>query len=65
MHLAAPDVHVVGERIRELRRDRTDLAAHASEVVEQPCALGRKLRQERGQGEDVRSAIIAAIRQTT
>ena len=33
----------------------------AAEVVEQPRALGRELREERGQGEDVRAPIIAAI----
>ena len=62
MHLASADVHVVGERVRQLGRDRPHLTAHAPEVVEQPRALGRKLRQERGQGEDVRAPIIAAMR---
>ena len=58
MHLAAPDVHVVGERVRELGRDRPDLAADAAEVVEQPRPRDRQLGQERGQGEDVRERII-------
>jgi hypothetical protein len=64
VHLAAADVHVVGERVGELGSDRADLAAHAPEVVEQPRAGGRELREERGQGEDVRAPIIAAILQT-
>ena len=62
VHLAAADAHVVGERVRELGRDRADLAANPPEVVEQPRARGRELREERGQGEDVRAPIIAAIR---
>jgi hypothetical protein len=63
VHLAASDVHVVGEGVRELGRDRPDLAANPPEVVEQARAFGRKLGQERGQGEDVRASIITAIRQ--
>ena len=58
MHLAAADVHVVGERVRELGRDRADLAADAAEVVEEPRAVCRQLGEERGQGEDVRAPII-------
>jgi hypothetical protein len=34
---------VVGERIRELRRERADLAADPAEVVEQTGAVGREL----------------------
>ena len=47
MHLAAPDVHVVGEGVRELHRDRPDLATDTAEVVEEPCALTRELWKER------------------
>jgi len=65
MHLAAADVHVVGERVRELGRQGSDLAADTPEIVEQSRPVGRKLREERGQGEDVRAAIIAARRQDT
>ena len=61
-NLAAPDVHVVGERVRELRRDRPDLAADAAEVVEQPRALDRQLCEQRGVGEDVDAAILVAAR---
>ena len=35
VHLAAADVHPVGERVGELGRDRPDLAADPAEVVEQ------------------------------
>src|SRR5215204_3630478 len=31
---ATPDVHVIGNRIRKLGRDRPDIAANAPEVVE-------------------------------
>ena len=58
VHLAAADVHVVGDRVRELGGDRPDLAAHAAEVVEQPRPLDGQLGEERGQGEDVRERII-------
>jgi hypothetical protein len=63
VHLAAADVHVVGQRVGELGRQRADLATDPPEVVEQSRPVGRKLREERGQGEDVRAAIIAATRQ--
>jgi hypothetical protein len=49
---------VVGERVRELRRDRTDLAADAPEVVQQSRPLDRQERQEACQGEDVDNAAI-------
>ena len=39
VHLATPNVHVVGERVRELRRDRADLAPDTAEVVQEPCPL--------------------------
>ena len=56
MDLAAADVHVVGERVRELRRDGADLPPHAAQVVEQAGARGRQLRQELGELQDVDSA---------
>jgi hypothetical protein len=59
VHLAAPDVHVIGERVCELGRERADLPADPTEVVEQPRASGRQLREERGEGENVREPIIA------
>jgi hypothetical protein len=37
---------VVGERVRELRRDRADLAPKAAEVVEEPRPLRRELRED-------------------
>jgi hypothetical protein len=45
VHLAAPNVHVVGDRVGEVHRDRPDFAADAAEVVEQPGSLARKLGQ--------------------
>ena len=41
--LAAPDVHVIRERVRELGRDRSDLPSDSAEIVEQACTLARKL----------------------
>ena len=58
VHLAAADVHVVGERVRELGRERPDLPADPAEVVEQLRPVGGQLREERGQGENVRVLII-------
>ncbi len=56
-NLAAADVHVVGERVGELGRDRPDVPAHPAQVVEQPGALARKLLQARRHaGEDIPSA---------
>jgi hypothetical protein len=49
---------VVGERVRELRSERPDLAANAAEVVEQPRALARQLRKELGEAQDVDGAIL-------
>jgi RNA polymerase sigma-70 factor (ECF subfamily) len=54
--LAASDVHVVGDGVRELRRDGADLPAHAAEVVQEAGAVGGKLRQELGELQDVDSA---------
>ena len=53
VYLAPPDRHVVGERVRELRRDRADLAADAPEVVQETRPLLRQLRQNIGEPEDV------------
>ena len=53
VHLAAAHVHVVGKRVRELGRERADLAADAAEVVEQPRPLLRQLRENLGEPEDV------------
>jgi hypothetical protein len=53
VHLAAPDVHVVGKRIRELRGDRADLAADAPEVVQQARPPLRQLGKNLGEPEDV------------
>jgi len=44
---------VVGKRVRELGRERADLAADAAEVVEQPRPLLRQLRENLGEPEDV------------
>jgi hypothetical protein len=44
---------MVGERIRELRRDRPDLSSDPAEVVEQTRALHRELLKERRELEDV------------
>jgi hypothetical protein len=46
VHLAAADVHVVGERVRQLRRDRTDLTADPAEVLEQPRTVDRQLGKD-------------------
>jgi hypothetical protein len=44
---------MVGERVGELGRERTDLAADAPEVVEEPCAFLRQLGEQLGEPEDV------------
>ena len=46
VHLAPSDRHVIGERVRELRPDRPDLAAQPAEVVEQARPLRRQLAQQ-------------------
>ena len=61
VHFPAADVHVVGERIRELGGDRADLAADASEVVEQARSLERQLRKEPGQRDHVHAAILRRV----
>jgi len=49
---------VVGDRIRELGRDRPDLAPDAAEVVQQLRPLVRQLGKELGELEDVYGSII-------
>src|SRR5919106_1832495 len=58
VHLAAPDVHVVGDRVGELGRERPDLAPHPAEVVQQPRPLPREDRQKLGELEDVYGSMI-------
>ncbi len=53
VHLAAADVHVVGDGVRELHRDRPHLAAHAPEVVEEACPLAWELGKQRCEPEHV------------
>jgi hypothetical protein len=53
VHLAPANVHVVGERVRELRGDRADLPANPPEVVQQPSPLRRQLGKNLGEPEDV------------
>jgi hypothetical protein len=52
---------VVGDRVRELRRDRADLAPDAPEVVEQVRPFPRKPFQQRGQAEDVDLVILGRL----
>ena len=59
VHLAATDVHVVGERIGELGRDRPDLTPDASQVVEQASPLLRELSEQGRKAQDVDSAILS------
>ena len=62
VHLAAADVHVVGDRVGQLHRDRSHLAANASEVVEQAGSLAWKLRKQRCEPEHVhRGESIRAV----
>ena len=58
MHLAAADVHVVGDGVGELGREGPDLAPHPAEIVQQPRPLPRQLRQELGELEDVYGSMI-------
>jgi FdhD protein len=58
VHLAAPDVHVVGDRVGELGRERPDLTPHPAEVVQQPRPLPREDRQKLGELEDVYGSMI-------
>ena len=53
VHLAAADVHVVGDRVGQLHRDRSHLAANAPEIVEQAGSLARKLGKQRCEPEHV------------
>ena len=58
VHLAAADVHVVGDGIREVGRDGADLAADAAEVVEEARTRRGQRRDEARRGEDVHGAIV-------
>jgi FdhD protein len=58
VNLAAADVHVVGDGVGELGRQRPDLASDAAEIVQQPGPLPRQLRQELGELEDVYGSMI-------
>ena len=49
---------MVGDGVRELGRQRPDLAPHTAEVVEQLRPLARQGRQESGEPEDVYGPII-------
>jgi FdhD protein len=49
---------VVGERVRELCRDRPHLTAHTAEIVEEARPLLRQRREELGEPEDVYGSII-------
>src|SRR5215207_1398287 len=51
--LASPDVHVVGDRVRQLGGDRADLAPDSPEIVEEPGARPRELRQELGEPQNI------------
>ena len=53
MHVAVAQVHPVGERVRELRRDRADLAAQPAEVVEQPHTLRGQFVEQGREAEHV------------
>ena len=55
---STPDVHVIGNRIRKLGRDRPDVAANAPEVVEEPRPVFRKLGEDRRQLENVHRSIL-------
>jgi FdhD protein len=61
VHLAAPDVHVVGDGVGELGRQRPHLAPHPAEVVQQPRPLPRQARQELGELEDVYGSMIVNV----
>jgi hypothetical protein len=44
---------MVGDRVRELRTDGTDLAPDTPQIVEKPRPFLRELGQELGKPEDV------------
>ena len=46
VHIAAPEVHRVGQRVGQFRRDRPDLAANPAEVVEEVGTRFRELAQQ-------------------
>ena len=58
MDVAAAQVHPVGERVGELRRDRPDLAPQAAEVVEQPRSLRRQLLQQPRESQHVHAVRV-------
>jgi hypothetical protein len=58
VHVAAPDVHVVGERVGELRGERSDLTPDPTEIVEQAGPLARKRGKQRREPQDVDGAIL-------
>ena len=58
VHVAAAQVHPVGEGVRELGGDRADLAANAAEVVEQPRPLRRQLLEQAREPEHVHAASL-------
>ena len=62
VHVAVAQVHPVGECVGELRRDRPDLAADATEVVEQPRALGRQLLEQGREMEHVHASSLRSHR---
>ncbi len=51
--LAPPDVHMVGERVGQLHRDRAHLAPDAAEIVEKSCSGAGELRKQRCKPEHV------------
>ena len=53
VHLAAANVHVVGERVGKLGCDRPHLAADAPEIVEQARSLARELGQQQRSAQNV------------
>ena len=65
VHLATTDVHMVGERIRQLGRDRADLPPDMPEVVEQLRPLARQLGDQHGRREHVHEAIVLPVRVST
>ncbi len=58
VHVAVPQAHVVGERVGELGRDRPDLAAEATEVVEQAGALPRHRLEHAREAEHVHASSL-------
>ncbi len=59
--LPPADVHVVGERVRELEGDRADVAPYASEVVEQVSSLEWEVGKKPGEGHHVHASILCRV----